>query len=1088
MAEAVQLAATVAAIAFPNPWTISLAFATNYAVGAYQARQAKKAARAAFEASLRDRQEVVRSSTAPKPIIYGECVVGGALVYVASTGSKKEFLHLVVAIAGHSLESIDDIYFNDESIGALDINGDVQVGSKYFKSKNQDYMDSFTVSGQTYTLSQTPVSGTINAAVYDSSGEGSEIQVTVGSVSGKNVTISTNLSAYAGKQINFNYQSGTGTSLVKVVKYPNGSSVANADLVSATGGEWTSDHKGQGVAYIYIRLKYDQNIFQNGVPAMKFKVKGKKVYDPRTETTYYTNNAALCVYDYLTSAEGFGCTASEINQASLIAAANICDENVAISSTENQKRYTVNGIVSTDESRIDNLENLVLSMVGSAVWTQGRWNIYAGAYNAPSITLTEDDLTNTDSITVQSRTNRRDLFNYIKGVYVEPTKSWQATDFPSIGSTVYEGYDGNEEITRDVQFQFVTDIYRAQRLSTIILQQSRLALTVQATFNIKAYNISPSDTVSLTMPRYGWTNKVFRVVERTFSPNQGIKLILREEDIAAYSWSYTGLVPISSGNDSNLLPNQGDILPPTNLTATSNNNTVKQLPDGTQIPRILVQWTPPQDERVLNNGYIEIEYKASSDTAWTPFPAVRGDSSLVYIEPVQANTIYYVRIRSVSSANTYSEWVYSNGGVEGQEDTTPPSPPTSVTATAAKQSIVLTWANPTDLDLNTVEIWVNTSATLIGISKVTEIKGARFTHDNLGSNVTRYYYLRAKDNSGNVSSWTSVVSATTQTNLADEIANSIITTAKFAQGIRPVEIVDALPSTGNFEGRVAYLTTDNKLYRYDGSAWNKSTDGADLVANSITAGKIAVGAIGADQIAANAIVADKMAANSITALNGAIADLTVETIKIADNAVTFAPTFFTNNVVQSDSWGNADDTWYTVRDSSGVPAEVTLTAAANQKVIVYISADLNQFGPDRDLMRFRIIRGTASGAITVNGNYAAGVTTINVSGATGAFKTGQTVSINNVTYTLTADTINTSITFTPSLSASITTGTRIIYNGTPLSFEPNFKADGEYRLFSYTFQDLTPNVGTNVYQLQYLKEAGITEVSSLNIVAVQYKK
>lgn len=855
MSEAVQIIATIAAIAFPNPWTIGFAFATNYAVASYQARQAKKAARAAFEASLRDRQEVIRSSVAPKPIIYGECVAGGVLTYVASTGEKKEFCHLVIAIASHALESIDDIYFNDESIGALDINGDVQSGSKYYKVKTgESGYDYFTISGQSYTLSATPSSGSVNATVSSSEGD---ITLTVGSVVGNVVTISTDLTAWAGSQINFNYQKQTGEPLVHVVKYPNGSSVADAELVAATGGEWTTSHKGQGIAYIYIRLKYDQDIYQNGIPAMKFKVKGKKIYDPRTGTTAYSNNAALCVYDYLTSTEGFNCASSEINQSSIIAAANICDENVNITASLTQKRYTINGIISSDEKRIDNLENMVLSMVGSAVWTQGKWNIYAGAYNAPSISLSDDDLTNSDAITIQNRVNRRDLFNYIKGVYVEPEKSWQATDFPAIGSATYEGYDGDEEIVRDVQFQFVTDNYRAQRLATVILQQSRLALTVQATFNLKAYHISPSDTISLTIARYGWTNKVFRVVERTFSPNQGVKLILREESSAAYSWSYGSLIPITSGSNSGLLPDQRAILPPTSVTATSNNNTVKQLPDGTQIPRILVQWTPPQDDRVLNGGRIEIEYKASSDTAWTAYPSVRGDTSLIYIEPVEANTIYYVRLRSVSSANTFSNWVYAGGGVEGQEDTTPPSPPTSLVATAAKQAIVLTWTNPTDLDLNTVEIWVNTSATLIGINKVTEVSGERFTHDNLGSNVTRYYYLRAKDHSGNVSSWTSVVSATTEKNLADQIADDIVTTAAFAQGITPVEVADSLPTTGNFAGRTVFLTTNDKIYRYGAAnpisvvgrttqSFGSSTSGSITLPSGLQEGDLVIVAVGSD--------------------------------------------------------------------------------------------------------------------------------------------------------------------------------------------------------------------------------------------------
>lgn len=54
------------------------------------------------------------------------------------------------------------------------------------------------------------------------------------------------------------------------------------------------------------------------------------------------------------------------------------------------------------------------------------------------------------------------------------------------------------------------------------------------------------------------------------------------------------------------------------------------------------------------------------------------------------------------------------------------------------------------------------------------------------------------------------------------------------------EIVAVLPTTNLFEGRVVYLTTNNKLYRYDGAAWTVEVDGADIKAGSVTAAKLAV--------------------------------------------------------------------------------------------------------------------------------------------------------------------------------------------------------------------------------------------------------
>lgn len=48
-----------------------------------------------------------------------------------------------------------------------------------------------------------------------------------------------------------------------------------------------------------------------------------------------------------------------------------------------------------------------------------------------------------------------------------------------------------------------------------------------------------------------------------------------------------------------------------------------------------------------------------------------------------------------------------------------------------------------------------------------------------------------------------------------------------------LENVSALPSTGNVAGRVVFLTTDKRVYRYDGAAWSKllSSD-EDMVVES----------------------------------------------------------------------------------------------------------------------------------------------------------------------------------------------------------------------------------------------------------------
>jgi len=105
----------------------------------------------------------------------------------------------------------------------------------------------------------------------------------------------------------------------------------------------------------------------------------------------------------------------------------------------------------------------------------------------------------------------------------------------------------------------------------------------------------------------------------------------------------------------------------------------------------------------------------------------------------------------------------------------------------------------------------------------------------------------------------------------------------FPQGLRPVEIVSVLPTTGNFDGRQCYLTSDKKLYRFDGTAFVSSVSAVDI-SGSITQSQLGVDSVTSAQIAANAVLTSSIDGNAIT--NALIATDAVNSDSIAANSVT----------------------------------------------------------------------------------------------------------------------------------------------------------------------------------------------------------
>ena len=125
----------------------------------------------------------------------------------------------------------------------------------------------------------------------------------------------------------------------------------DSDLFSEDSN-WTSNHRLRGIAYMYVRLQFSNDIFPNGIPNISTVIKGKKVYDPRTSTTSYSANSALCVRDYLMNTRfGLSATASEVNDTIFTSCANTCDETVSITNPSGtEKRFTMNGTFRLDKS------------------------------------------------------------------------------------------------------------------------------------------------------------------------------------------------------------------------------------------------------------------------------------------------------------------------------------------------------------------------------------------------------------------------------------------------------------------------------------------------------------------------------------------------------------------------------------------------------------------------------------------------------------------------------------------------------------------------------------------------------------------
>jgi len=722
-----------------------------------------------------------REAAAPQDFVYGKVRKGGVVTFYEATGTDNTYLHQVIVLAGHEVNSIGDIYINDEVVS---IDGNNLVTGDTWQNK------------------------------------------------------------------------------IRIKKHDGSQTTADSDLVAETTVD--SNFKGLGIAYLYVRYEYDQDVFANGVPLVTAVVEGKKVYDPRTATTSYSNNAALCIRDFLTSS--YGLSDSAIDDISFASAANECDENVTLAGSGTEKRYTLNGIVKADRSLGDVLGDMVTACAGTLFWGSGYWKLKAGAYSSPVKTLTLDDLRG--PINLQTRISMQDNFNTVRGTFNDAEQDWITADYPEITSATFKTEDNGEEALLDLQLPFTTSSATAQRLAKLTLYRGREQMTLSADFGLEAFQIEVGDIIAFTNSRYGFSAKEFEVIGWRFASDQDagdlrVNLTLRETSQSAFDWNAEETDIVSNNST---LPTFTSVAAPTNLALSA---TAVINDDGITIPAIKASWDISPNAFVQ---YYEIQYKRlggeedydsiadahtesenwgsitvtptqtaedyglTNEPILTPdaaFTSVFGSSNSFTIEPVLNGYDYQVKVRAISALGVRSP--FATAQLASQGDTTPPTTPSNLSAVGGSKYITITWTNPADQDLSHIEVWENDSDNLNTASLVGESSSSNFMRPNLANNITRYYWVRAVDLSLNKSGFTSSVNATTLLVTPNDF-NDAVNDLFSESGAYGIEPVSSLPASGAFDGKLVLLLSDITIYRWDDATSSWSTE--VYTESSVSAGDV----------------------------------------------------------------------------------------------------------------------------------------------------------------------------------------------------------------------------------------------------------
>ena len=674
------------------------AFVTNLVLGAVAQSLVKKPSFGTSALTQRDQTVSVRQPVAPHQVIYGRTRVGGTIAYIEATDNNR-FLHTVIALAGHEVDAIEKIYFNDEEV-TLDGNG---VG---FDGK-------------------------------------ARVQ----------------------------YKLGTDDQ------------TAFADLVSESGGLWTNNHRLRGIACAYIRLEFDANKFPNGVPNFSFLIRGKKVFDPRTSTTVWSQNSALCLNDYLTNASyGLGASyANEIDSLALIAAANVCDEQINLAAGGSQTRYQCDGVFDTAQRPEDVINGILSSMAGKAVWSSGKWRIIPGVYYTPTLTFDENDLRG--GIRVQSLVSRRENFNSIKGVFSSEEDNYINADFPPIVSQAFIAQDNNEQVFKNIEFPFTTNAIRAQRLAKIELLKARQKITVTMPMKLVGLKANVGDIVQINNTRMGWNAKAFEVVSISMAleVDLGVDLELREISTDVFDWSTSEEQAYDPAPNTNLPDALVVIAPGINIS-----DTLKIINE--QVATVLVVNVTGATSFI---DRYEVQARKQGDAEYINLGQAAGN---VFELPfVEDGEFYEVRARAINTLGVRGPFADAQWQVVGQ--TAPPQDVTGFGVNIVGPEAHFTWIPVPDLDLSHYKIRYSSLTVGANYSDAIDLipKISRPATFATAPAMTGTYFIKAFDKKG----------------IASINPAEIVTLVDSIEGLNVVEITDQHP---DFAGvKTGTVAIDGKL-------------------------------------------------------------------------------------------------------------------------------------------------------------------------------------------------------------------------------------------------------------------------------------
>lgn len=367
------------------------------------------------------------------------------------------------------------------------------------------------------------------------------------------------------------------------------------------GSKWTDKFLGKGIVSISAVIKktqtsLEQNILVNDQFTMTCEMKGQKIFDLSTGTTFATSNPPSIIYDYMTNGVyGMGIDPGLINLSTFQETAQYCV----------QMEYYANGSISYSKTYKENIEAILQSFGGILHLHSGQICLTTDRKTLSVASFDENTMFGEVQVSTAGFT---DYFNSVDATYTNPD-SMYATDVLRIPSdiSIDEAIKTDGQVitlARDYSWVYDTDVLTSM-VNADVLKAKYSLRTVTFTTS-EGWDLKVWDSINVSNTELSISGK-FKVLSKdVYSDQENVgycAITCLEYPDAIFDGTDAGVWSPSGSISYSALT----VKAPTNLTVNRKGN----MTSGSVVE---MDWDASTDAYL--RGYY-VYYKLSASSNWT---------------------------------------------------------------------------------------------------------------------------------------------------------------------------------------------------------------------------------------------------------------------------------------------------------------------------------------------------------------------------------------------------------------------------------------------------------------------------------------